>query len=123
MRPVVPEHVAKALPAIIADAEDQLAPMSDDQMDAEIAAVLSTIGVGIPQDEKTEFALGAGVHLSRYPAGLCAEALHEAVRQCDGLRGVIKFVDDYCEDYPKRMEARLEKLRRLHAIAKGEPDV
>lgn len=123
MKPVVPADVAEALPAIIADAEEQLQPMDEQQMDTELMALLAVLGVGVPQDEKTEFVLGASVHLSRYPAKLCAEALHEAVRNRESLRTVIGFVDAYCEDYPKRMNARLERLRRLDAIAKGTPDV
>lgn len=117
--PVVPDDLKAVLPLLVKDAEADLAPMSDRQMDAELTAVTAALGIGMPQSEKTEWLAVAMITLEKYPGALAAEALHDAIETCSGLRGVLAHVKTYCEDYPAKMRTRLENLRRLVEISEG----
>lgn len=112
----IPDELADALPGLIAAARKDFNPLSDDQLSAELTAVVAAIGIGASQNEKREWMTVATLQLSRFPAGLCREGLHEAVLNCDRLPQVIKFVACYCEDYPARMSVRLQRLEQLLAI-------
>lgn len=115
--------VKGVLPALVADAERQLAPLSDDHMQGELTAIVAGLGAGLPQAEKTEWIAAAMITLEKFPAELCREALHDALTACDGLRQVLRHVKDYCEDYPERLRHHLFRLRQLQAIAEGRPVV
>ncbi len=119
----MPPEIRAVLPALVADAEEQLRPLSDDEMGAELTAVVATLGMGLPNAEKTEFMAAAMIALGQFPAELCREALHNSLTECDGLRKVLPFVKDYCEDYPARLRRRLDRLQRLQAHAEGRPHV
>lgn len=121
--PRVPEDLAAVLPALVDDQRDRIAPLSDDAMEAELIAVMASLGTGIPQAEKTEWLASAMIQLGRFPAELCREALHEAVMTCESLRQVLKFVKDYCEEYPERDRRRLHLLEQLQMIAEGRPSL
>lgn len=121
--PQVPEDLAAALPALVEDAELQIAPLSTDAMRAELTAIMGVMGAGLPQGEKTEFMVGGMIVLEQFPAELCREALHDALTECTGLRQVLAHVKTYCEDYPQRLRARLYRLQQLQSIADGQPHV
>lgn len=121
--PMVPDDIRANLPALIADMESQLLPLSGDDMQAELTAIVAAMGMGAPQTEKTEFMATAMIVLEKYPAALCREALHEALSAVDSLRKVLSFVADYCEDYPEKMRRRLSRLLDLHNYAEGRRDV
>lgn len=94
--------------------------MSDDQAEAELTAVMAALGTGLPQSEKTEWMATAMITLSQFPAALAAEALQDALTACEGVRGVLKHVRDYCEDYPERLRRRAERLAQLNFIAQEQ---
>lgn len=119
----VPEDIRAALPALVEDAEMQLAPLDPDSLQAELTAVVAVFGMGLPNAEKTEFMATAMITLDRFPAGLAREALHESLTDVDALRKVLPFVKDYCEDYPDRMRRRVDRLRDLLAHAEGRRHV
>ncbi len=114
--PAVPDDLAAALPFVVDAARRDFNPLTDDQLSDELTAVVAALGIGASQNEKREWMMAATLQLSRFPAGLCREGLHESVLNCDRLTQVIKFVAGYCEDYPQRMAARLDRLERLLAI-------
>jgi dissimilatory sulfite reductase (desulfoviridin) alpha/beta subunit len=117
---VVPVDIAAALPMLIRDAQQQCAPMDDEALMASLTAVVAAIGMGLPQSEKREWMTVAAVECCQFPARLCQEALRDATTACDSLRQVLKHVRTYCEDYPQRMRARLDRLETLLAIARGD---
>lgn len=119
----VPEDIRQALPALVADAEAQLQPLSLEEMQGELTGLIAMMGAGVPQQEKTEFMAGAMIVLERFPAGLAREALHDALTEVDSLRKVLPHVKAYCEDYPDRFRRRLERLQDLHAHAEGRRHV
>jgi hypothetical protein len=121
--PQVPPDLAAALPALVADAELQLEPLSVDDMRAELTAIMGVMGAGLPQNEKKEFMIGGFVVLEQFPAALCREALHDALTECTSLRQVLNHVKTYCEDYPQRMRNRFHRLQQLQAIVDGQSHV
>lgn len=118
-RPSVPAEIAAVLPVLVDEARMDFAPLDDDSLIGELTAVVAAIGLGASQNEKREWITAATIHLGQFPAGLCREALHESVLECDRLTQVLKFVKAYCEDYPMRMSGRLDRLERLLEISKG----
>jgi hypothetical protein len=119
----VPADIRTALPALIAAAQDDVAPLRDEDASSEVTAVVAAMGAGVPQAEKTEFMVTAMIVLGQFPAGLAREALHDALTSVDSLRKVLPHVRSYCEDYPDRMRRRVERLQSLQARAEGRPDV
>lgn len=115
--------MAAALPSLIDEAAAQLQPMSDDEIFAKLTALLATIGVGLPQTEKTEWLAATCIVVSTYPAALASEALDKALTGITSIRELTKFVDDYCGQYPAIMKRRHAGLVRLQAIAEGRDDV
>ncbi len=113
----IPDDLTAALPFVVDAARRDFNPLSDDQLSDQLLAVVAAIGIGASQNEKREWMTVATLQLSRFPAGLCREGLQEAVLNCERLNQVIKFVAGYCEDYPQRMAARLDRLERLLAIS------
>ena len=111
------------LPALVADVEAQLAPLSDNEMRVHLTGIMASLGTGIPQKEKTEWMGTAAIALSEYPAGLTREALQDAVTACESIRGVLKHVRDYCEHYPAALRTRLERLQQLQMIAEEKRNV
>lgn len=118
--PFIPEDIAQALPALVEDAERALAPLSDDDLLHECTAVAAAVGVGASQAEKTEWISVAVLQLSRFPAGLVREALQDTPLKCSRLNDVLKFVVEYCEDYPRRMTVRRDRLVTLNQMAKEQ---
>lgn len=118
--PVIPEDIAAGLPALVQDAEIACAPLSDQDLMLECTAVAAAIGLGASQKEKTEWIASAIVQLSRFPAGLVREALQDAPLNVSHLNNVIRFVADYCEDYPARMALRRDRLIQLQLLAKEQ---
>jgi hypothetical protein len=119
----IPEDIRRGLPALVAEAEAQLEPLTGDALQAELTGLVAAMGMGLPQAEKTEFMAAAMVLLEKFPAGLCREALHDSIEQCDSLRKVIPHIKAYCEDYPDRMRRRLERLQNLQSFASGTAGV
>lgn len=119
----VPADIRRALPALIADAERKVAPLSPEEMEGELIAIVAAMGGGAPQAEKKEFMVTAMVVLEQFPAGLAREALHDALTAVDSFRKVLPHVKSYCEDYPDRMRRRLHRLQDLRAHAEGRGDV
>lgn len=118
--PVIPADIAKVLPALIAEADAAMAPLGDEELMHECTAVTALIGVGDSQSEKTEWIATAILQLSRFPAGLVREALADAPLKCVRLKEVLKFVVEYCEDYPNRMKTRRDRLVQLDKMAKEQ---
>lgn len=118
--PRIPDDIAAALPALIAESWSRIAPLSDGELNDELTGVAGAIGLGSSQREKVEWIAMATITLSRLPGSLVREALREVITRHDRLNPVIKFVTEYCGEYPSKLARRHHRLEQLLNISKDQ---